>query len=229
MTVTASPTATLTEQTPVEIDTALGDLYGRIYKVLGDRKGWVRHLADAESGLAKHLSGKFGGRYSCYTQESVDRCLGMIDGFDAQVAALETETLPFEAEFVRRGTWTRFFLVKNHGGHVHSSMSCSTCNNGRYATQFGWLPALSGLAEADAVKAQGAVLCTVCYPSAPVEWTDGRRSDDGDYCAGSGTWNYPADTARKGYCSGNYGVCEHCQGRITISSTGKMRKHKKPA
>lgn len=45
-------------------------------------------------------------------------------------------------------------------------------------------------------------------------------------CAGSGTWDYPAETARKGYCAGNYGVCSHCNEAISISSTGKMRKHK---
>ena len=40
-------------------------------------------------------------------------------------------------------------------------------------TSFSWLPTLSGLSEADAVEAHGAILCTVCFPSAPVEWTGG--------------------------------------------------------
>src|SRR6185369_10664798 len=56
------------------------------------------------------------------------------------------------------------------GGHIHSSMRCSTC---RFDTEFGWLPTLSGLTEAEAVAAHGAILCTVCYPTAPVEWTGG--------------------------------------------------------
>lgn len=67
-------------------------------------------------------------------------------------------------------TWPRFFLVRNDGGHIHSSTRCSTC---RWSTQFAWLPALSGDTEADAVAAHGAILCTVCYPSAPVEHTGG--------------------------------------------------------
>jgi exonuclease VII small subunit len=32
---------------------------------------------------------------------------------------------------------------------------------------------LSGLTEADAVEEYGEILCSICYPSAPVEWTNG--------------------------------------------------------
>jgi hypothetical protein len=53
----------------------------------------------------------------------------------------------------------------------HSTTSCSTC---RFDTVFAWLPELSGLSEADAVEAYGSILCTVCFPSAPVEWTGGE-------------------------------------------------------
>ena len=66
--------------------------------------------------------------------------------------------------------WSRFFIVRNHGGHIHSSLACSTC---RPTTEFGWTPELSGLDEAHAVAAYGAILCTVCFPSAPVEFTSG--------------------------------------------------------
>jgi hypothetical protein len=125
-------------------------------------------------------------------------------------------------EWLDHGQWSRFFLVT--GGHIHSSTGCHTLYP---TTRIGWLPALSGETEAEAVAAHGAMLCTVCFPSAPVEWTDGRKGDEDQYCAGGGTWDYPAETARKGYCSGNYGVCNHCGEKITISSTGKMRKHKK--
>ena len=65
--------------------------------------------------------------------------------------------------------WSRFFLVI--GGHIHSSMSCSTCYP---TTEFGWLPELSGLTESDAVAEYGAVLCSVCYPSAPVDQVGGK-------------------------------------------------------
>lgn len=119
--------------------------------------------------------------------------------------------------------WQRFFLVS--GGHIHSSTSCHSLYP---TTRIGWLPELSGETEAEAVAAHGALLCTHCFPTAPVEWTDGRKADDDLWCAGGGTWDYPRETARMGYCTGNYGVCTHCNERITITSTGKMRKHKKP-
>ncbi|AXH46915.1 hypothetical protein I5G67_gp079 [Mycobacterium phage Aminay] len=116
--------------------------------------------------------------------------------------------------------WPRFFLVPD--GHIHASTRCSSLY---ITTQIGWLPELSGETEAEAVAAHGAMLCTKCFPSAPVEYTRGKV--DPSVCAGSGTWDYPSETARTGYCAGNYGVCSHCGERITISSTGKMRKHKR--
>jgi len=66
------------------------------------------------------------------------------------------------------GGWSRFFLVPM--GHIHSSTSCSTCY---VTTAFSWLPELSGLTEKDAVSEYGEILCSVCFPSAPVEWTNG--------------------------------------------------------
>jgi hypothetical protein len=66
--------------------------------------------------------------------------------------------------------WSRFFLVNNTNGHIHRSLNCSTCT---FRTEFSWLPSLSGLTESDAVEAHGSILCTICYPSAPIEHTAG--------------------------------------------------------
>ena len=71
--------------------------------------------------------------------------------------------------------WTRFFLVTNQGGHIHSSMGCSTC---RIDTAFAWLPTLSGLTQDDAVDEYGAILCSVCFPDAPVEYTNGTNKKE---------------------------------------------------
>lgn len=89
----------------------------------------------------------------------------------AEIASISAEIEETEEPYRRLGGWSRFFLVNNTGGHIHSSMSCSTC---RYDTSFSWLPELSGLTEAEAVDAYGPILCTVCFPSAPVEWTGGE-------------------------------------------------------
>lgn len=90
----------------------------------------------------------------------------------AKLATLTEAQLAAEAAYVAAQDeyegWSRFFLVV--GGHIHSTMGCHTCYP---TTEFGWLPALSGLTEADAVAVYGGVLCSICYPSAPVESTGG--------------------------------------------------------
>tara|TARA_B100001996_G_C18667665_1_gene595461 strand:+ start:2206 stop:3036 length:831 start_codon:yes stop_codon:yes gene_type:complete len=77
--------------------------------------------------------------------------------------------------------WSRFFGVA--GGHIHSSMDCSTCNrwtykSGQTQTAFVWLTELSGLTQDDAVAKYGATLCSRCFPEAPVENTKAKLSND---------------------------------------------------
>jgi len=71
--------------------------------------------------------------------------------------------------------WQRFWLVVSSAGLVHASMDCHTCNKGRQATQFALLASLSGQTINDLVEALGPTLCSVCFPQAPVEWTDAQR------------------------------------------------------
>lgn len=87
---------------------------------------------------------------------------------DAEEATAEAKATYNEAEGEYAG-WSRFFLVT--GGHIHATMNCTTCYD---TTEFNWLPTLSGLTEADAVAVYGSVLCTVCYPSAPVDMVGGK-------------------------------------------------------
>lgn len=79
----------------------------------------------------------------------------------------ETHTLN---EIYNLHKWTRFFIVRNANGHIHRTMTCHTCFDD---TLFGWLPQLGGLTDADAVADQGEILCTICFPDAPVAWTNG--------------------------------------------------------
>ena len=110
------------------------------------------------------------------------------------------------------------------------STACSTCNKGETPTEFGWLTDLSALTEADAVTTHGALLCTVCFPSAPVEWTNFYETQaaakKAARCPGSGTRDYPRETARMGYAAGNYGTCSHCGQNTTLTATNKLRGHK---
>jgi hypothetical protein len=120
------------------------------------------------------------------------------------------------------GRWSRFFLVQD--GHIHARTSCQSL---RPTTRVGWLPELSGESEEDAVKAHGAMLCTFCFPSAPVEWTRGKPADPST-CEGSGIYagEYMTDKQKRLYSK--YGTCPHCGEGVSVTSTMKFRKHKTP-
>lgn len=162
---------------------------------------------------------------------------GALERFDDATSAFKAASATIEAgneEFSRRGGWSRFFLVT--GGHIHSSMNCSTCNKNGALTSFGWLPSLSGLTEADAVKEHGAILCTVCFPSAPVEWTNQHELDAAakaaSQCPGAGTWDWEKaakDAGKKPQYGRRYQTCPHCNQLISITSRGKLRAHKPKA
>lgn len=87
----------------------------------------------------------------------------------------EVERIKDEIRVLEEGYtgWSRFFVVTSSTGHIHSSMHCSTC---RPTTTYGWLPELSGKSEAEAVEAHGPALCSICFPSAPVEHVGAKLS-----------------------------------------------------
>ena len=203
----------LSTATPVEIDTALAEIYGRYYAELDVQARLDSHM---EKGLAKFEAGDH--RYSSYTQARLNHLTKQQQASLRRTVVIRAEMEPYETEF-RRRPWSRFFLVQNNSGHIHSSMSCITCYP---TTRFGWLPNLSGQTEAEAVAAHGAILCTVCYPSAPTEYTD--RHDD-SVCKGTGRYVDRDLPNRTGYYSGNWGECPVCHERVTVTKSLKYRKH----
>lgn len=82
------------------------------------------------------------------------------------IAECDAAAGPLDAEFERRGGWTRAWLVLNTGGHVHRTTACRTCFP---STRFAWLTQLSGHDETEIVEQAGKAACTECYPSAPVD------------------------------------------------------------
>lgn len=137
----------------------------------------------------------------------------------------------YDAEFRARGGWSRFFLAQSSNGHIHSSTRCQTCNRMGKATSFGWLTDLSGASEAEAVEKYGPLLCTVCFPSAPLEWTNGREVEaekrKAARCEGSGLRINRDLPHRMGYYSGNWVTCEKCDARPAPTASGKVRAHKR--
>lgn len=167
MTKTTSPIHDLA----VETDTVLADLYAQSSKI----KHWIwvsqNYISTIENLNAKAIAaGK--PPVTVYKFTSVEDEQQKIDLLTDDLAAVEAKAAPFEAIFSEH-RWSRFFLVRNTNGHIHSSLNCQTCF---WDTDFAWLPSLSGLTESDAVAEQGEILCSVCFPSAPVEWTNGSSN-----------------------------------------------------
>jgi hypothetical protein len=109
------------------------------------------------------------GTIAPYDQARAEQTLDQRPGRLADVQQIVAELKAMDAAYTG---WSRFFLVTSSPGHIHSSMYCTTC---RHTTEYGWLPQLSGKTEADAVKDCGPTLCTVCFPTAPTDWTTGKK------------------------------------------------------
>lgn len=187
-----------------------------------NRKAWPTTDKQAiEAVRAKAAAGeKMSSQYS-YRPFAV--LFGKYEAAVADLEAIYAQAKPLNDEFVRRGGWSRFFLVQ--GGHYHRDMTCSTCNKNGLRTRFGWNPEMSGMSEDEAIAEFGrraAVLCSVCFPNAPVEMYEKRANPNecpgGQYVAGS--------DRRTGMST--HGECPTCHGRHLINAGGAVRKHSKP-
>lgn len=222
--------------TPREIDTALATIYKRrsdanhtidraldeAHRIVGDRKNlgnrknsisqWKRDDTDVETDVRKLADTHVPTPWAVYDPT---KTIARIDAARTELDRCAVEQRPLDARY-NMAPWSRFFLVTSSDGHIHSSMGCSTC---RPTTEFGWLPELSGRAEADAVAAHGPLLCTVCFPSAPTEWTAGRPK--ATYCTG-----IPDPESRPRRVGMNtYQRCG-CGYTAIVNANGTLRKHK---
>lgn len=102
--------------------------------------------------------------------KSVADLIQRVADTEEAIVEVKQQQVPYDETFAEH-RWSRFFLVTSSTGHIHRSMSCSTC---RPTTRYGWLPDLSGKTEADAVAEHGPALCSVCFPSAPLDWTGSK-------------------------------------------------------
>jgi hypothetical protein len=179
-------TTTSIHEHAVTIDTALAKTYEDLAKAqyeLESIKNNVRRLAGQTYTwrTTKQWSGSYADAVAHTQFNSEWQAKGHADavyGAQQQLATVEaiwSDANALNGKWIEGGRWSRFYLVCNSNGHIHSSTSCSTCFP---TTQYAWLTNLSGLTEADAVEAEGEVLCSVCFPSAPVAWTNGTSRRD---------------------------------------------------
>ena len=137
--------------TPIEIDTALAELYDKQYQLR-------LTLARTEQEV------RFAEKY--YPNNEVRKVNAEKRVEDVKVALADIDTEITEIEKLYTG-WSRAFLVHNANGHVHASMNCSTCF---ITTQYIWLPNLSGEDRMKIAELAGESACSVCYPDAPSEY-----------------------------------------------------------
>lgn len=141
--------------TPAEIDTEIARLQGQVGQVEAGRERAARiirseHVTDAEFAKANadmiELSGKAHVLY----------------GF---ISALE-------GEYIRRGRWTRYYVVDNNNGHLHTN---TRCQNTYDTTEWVWMPGMSGMTKAEAVAEGGSLTCLSCFPEFRTEIESGRE------------------------------------------------------
>lgn len=241
----------VTHEHAVEVDTRLSDLwetqqkasmkagnaFASLHRHLGHKAVWERRQqvyretsaateADARAALTDQTDSRFWFTYDGRTRPNhvhayLTSALTDLDEARATAKAARDEAAPLEAEYATE-RWPRFFLVLNTGGHIHRSMSCNTTFP---TTQWSWLPSLSGLTEDAAVADQGPRLCSVCYPSAPVEWTLGLpKALKPNQCPGSS--QQAVDINRRYHTP--RGRCAVCGTGVAVSNTGKARPHNTP-
>jgi hypothetical protein len=172
--------------------------------------------------LDKIANGERG--YLSYNVAAIQEDLAKCE--DALQEVHETER-HFHEEWDRRDGWQRVFLVLNHDGHYHHTRACPTTYP---TTRWGWVPTLSDKTEDEVIAEVGCMACTVCWPNAPRHpkflQMEGQRAaeqkaKDEALCEGSGQ---QATNVR--WTVSPYGGCPVCRRGVSVTKTGKARKHK---
>lgn len=155
-------TATLTDMTPVEVDTILA-------------ANWTRQAQQVEAIRMARRSMTPAYTFRPLSDEAKAKIEARIVAHQHTLAAIRDEAEPYETEYNRR-PWRRYFLVTSSVGHVHRGMSCTTCLS---TTEYAWIVDLADCDEGKMVEEYGENACTVCFPDAPAHpsfSTPGRRN-----------------------------------------------------
>lgn len=230
-------TKNLSAQTPREIDEQLAALdraYGLLehahtgalsflhslddqrMRYVGNTK--TREWPKSDQETVDSLQAKLAADRMAHETARVREYFAKIEKLQGEMDANRAACAPFNAEYDAR-PWQRFFQVE--GGHIHSGIWCAG-GSIRSSTRRGWCPQLSDKDEAAAVAELGPLLCTKCFPSAPVEWTRGLdKPVDPNACTGQGKY-----ANKIVWYASPRGECPECGGTVGVTSLGKVRKHK---
>jgi hypothetical protein len=226
-----------TTATPVDIDTALAGLdhtlpglhqgvriaLERVHQAAGDTKQrrlvhkneqWVMAHEQAEATCRE--------RRNSGDVTATQALVGLATAFLA-VNLNRAEFDRLDAEFTRRGGWTRFVQCV----HIHSGYHCvgGTLDRAEYRSERFWRPEFSGMDEATAIatlQQAAETLCSHCFPSAPVM----DKPVDPDMCTGSGKGVRFAGNERglqRAY--GKCAVCPDCKQVQTVTAGLNYKTH----
>lgn len=156
-------TPALADMTPVEIDTELADFRGKIADLRSQSNRFEQEMHRIDNVEPDSYASKL-PQHSPEQREKLAKEVARLE--DEVATLLVDEVAPRQAEWIRRGRWTRYYLVDNTGGHVHAGQDCSTCFP---TTQYAWLVEQSGMSAPELVAMAGEKACTVCFPWAPVD------------------------------------------------------------
>ncbi|MBC9703607.1 MAG: hypothetical protein H9W81_01025 [Enterococcus sp.] len=163
------------KMTPAQIDNILVNAMWAKTKAQTGKESATQSLEMAEERVANYtkLIGRGNTSGSSYYRERKalnEEKIASLKERIKETSAIVTETSAqinaCDKEFQRRGGWTRFWIVTNTNGHIHTSLSCSTCFP---STRYAWLPDLAGSKNEHIVELAGESACTVCFPDAPVD------------------------------------------------------------
>jgi hypothetical protein len=104
-------------------------------------------------------------------QGTVGVLLGTYDDLITESAKLGEAQARLQAEYIRRGGWSRVYLVTNSNGHVHNTTGCRNCY---VTTSYFWVTELSGASDEQVVAQAGARTCLSCFDSVREDIIAGR-------------------------------------------------------
>lgn len=141
--------------TPAEIDIEIASLQAQAAQIEAGRERCARiiqmnHVTDAEFAKANADMIELSGKAHVLN--------GLIDGLTR--------------EYERRGRWSRYYVVDNNNGHLHTH---TECQNTYETTQWVWMPGMSGMTKAEAVAEGGKLTCLSCFPEFREEIEAGRE------------------------------------------------------
>lgn len=207
----ASDTTDLTQLTPAQVDEMWSEAMQPAYTAwakLAETRRQIRRYTKARYEVPAYLTEREAEQHATYNE-----------AYEA--------TRPFDAEYERRGGWTRYLIVvSSSNGHVHRSpSSCGSLTPG--VTLVSPLFQFSGN-DSDAIVAEcGHGACSKCFKDAPVA----REQVKPGNCPGSarnvydgGEYGNPANyAANRCY---RHARCPECGAGVSVTSTGKLRGHK---